>query len=53
LRLRHGDGAAIAWLYANGNVVARRDDEEFAHMTVRLDPAQAARFDRMQRREPE
>jgi GTP-binding protein HflX len=50
LRLRHGDGAAIAWLYANGNVVARRDDEEFAHMTVRLDPAQAARFDRMQRR---
>src|SRR5688572_15977059 len=52
LRLRHGDGAAIAWLYANGNVVARRDDE-FAHMTVRLDPAQAARFDRMQRREPE
>jgi GTPase len=50
LRLRHGDGAAIAWLYANGSVVARRDDEEFAHMTVRLDPAQAARFDRMQRR---
>jgi GTP-binding protein HflX len=53
LRLRHGDGAAIAWLYANGNVVARRDDEEFAHMTVRLDPAEAARFDRMQRRDPE
>ena len=50
LRLRHGDGASIAWLYANGSVVARRDDEEFAHMTVRLDPAQAARFDRMQRR---
>jgi GTP-binding protein HflX len=50
LRLRHGDGAAIAWLYANGNVVARRDDDEFAHMTVRLDPAQAARFERMQRR---
>ena len=53
LRLRHGDGAAIAWLYANGNVVARRDDDEFAHMTVRLDPAQAARFDRMQRRHSE
>jgi GTPase len=50
LRLRHGDGATIAWLYANGSVVARRDDDEFAHLTVRLDPAQSARFDRMQRR---
>ena len=39
-----------AWLYANGNVLARRDDDEFAHMTVRLDQAAAARFDRMQRR---
>ena len=50
LRLRHSDGGAIAWLYANGTVVARRDDEEFAHLSVRLDPAQSARFDRMQRR---
>ncbi len=49
LKLRHGDGAAIAWLYANGDVLERRDDDEFAHITVRLDPAQSARFDRMQR----
>ena len=49
LRLRHGEGAAIAWLYANGDVLERRDDEEFAHITVRLGPAQSARFDRMQR----
>ena len=26
----------------------RRDDDEFAHMTVRLDPEQSAQFDRMQ-----
>ncbi len=50
LRLRHGDGAAIAWLYAHGNVLERRDDDEFAHITVRLDLAESARFDRMQRR---
>jgi GTPase len=50
LRLRHGEGAAIAWLYSHGEVVERRDDEDFAHLTVRLDPAQSARFDRMQRR---
>ncbi len=53
LRLRHWDGAAIAWLYANGNVLARRDDENFAHLTVRLDPSDWARFERMQRRGPE
>jgi GTP-binding protein HflX len=51
LRLRHREGAAIAWLYANGDVIERRDDEEFAHITVRLEPEQSARFDRMQRRQ--
>ncbi len=51
LRLRHGEGAAIAWLYANGDVLERRDDDEFAHITVRLEPEQSARFDRMQRRQ--
>ncbi|HXV24443.1 MAG TPA: GTPase HflX [Alphaproteobacteria bacterium] len=50
LRLHHRDGAAIAWLYANGSVLARRDDEEFTHLTVRLDPSDWARFDRMQQR---
>ncbi len=38
------DGAAISWLYAHGEVVERRDDERHAHMRVRLDPADAARF---------
>lgn len=44
------DGAAISWLYAHGEVVERRDDERHAHMRVRLDPADAARF---QHRHPE
>jgi GTP-binding protein HflX len=38
------DGAGIAWLYSHGDVVGRRDDEEFAHVTVRLDAADLARF---------
>lgn len=39
------DGAAIAWLYDKGEVLAREDDEEKAHMRVSLDPADAARFE--------
>jgi GTP-binding protein HflX len=38
------DGAAIAWLYDHGQVLARRDDERQAHMRVDLDPADLARF---------
>jgi GTP-binding protein HflX len=38
------DGAAIAWLYRNGDVVARRDDEELAHLSVRLADADLGRF---------
>jgi len=40
------DGAAIAWLYQHGEVIHRDDDDTAAHMTVRLDPADAARFER-------
>lgn len=40
------DGAAIAWLYRHGEVVEREDDEQAAHLTVRLDPADAARFEK-------
>jgi GTPase len=50
LRLRHGDGRAIAWLYSHGEVLERRDDGDFSHMTVRLDPADVARFDRLHRK---
>ena len=38
------DGSAIAWLYALGEVVSRRDDESHAHLTVRLSEADLGRF---------
>jgi GTP-binding protein HflX len=40
------DGAAIAWLYRHGQVLERRDDERFAHLTVGLGAADLARFER-------
>ena len=39
------DGAALAWLYDHGKVLSREDDQEHAHLTVRLDPADLARFE--------
>ncbi len=42
----HNDGARLAWLYAHGEVVGREDDEHAAHVTVRLLPADRARFER-------
>jgi GTP-binding protein HflX len=38
------DGAGLAWLYAHGEVVTRRDDEEEAHLAVRLSEADFGRF---------
>jgi GTPase len=38
------DGAAIAWLYAHGEVVDRRDDETRAYLAVRLSQADLGRF---------
>ena len=38
------DGASIAWLYQHGDVVSRRDDEERAHISVRLAEADLGRF---------
>ncbi len=40
-----GDGAALSWLYGHGEVLERRDDEERAHLTVALEPADRARFE--------
>ncbi len=40
------DGATLAWLYAHGEILSRRDDESLAHLRVRLDAADAARFAR-------
>jgi GTPase len=38
------NGAAIAWLYRHGEVVERDDDEQHAHLTVRLSEADLGRF---------
>jgi len=40
------DGATIAWLYRNGDVRSRHDDGEMARLTVALDAAAVARFER-------
>ncbi len=40
------DGATIAWLYRHGEVRDRRDDGEVALLTVALDAAAAAQFER-------
>lgn len=40
------DGARMAWLYEHGEVIERRDDEDGAHMQVRMLPADRARFER-------
>jgi len=44
LRIPLTDGAALAWVYKRGRVLDRRDDETHAHLRVRLDPADVARF---------
>lgn len=43
-RIPHADGRAIAWLYANGQVIDHREEEKFAEYEVRLSAANAARF---------
>ncbi|MBR9970556.1 GTPase HflX [Magnetospirillum sulfuroxidans] len=43
-----GDGAAIAWMYRNGEVLERNDDERQTHLKVRLDPANIQRYHQMQ-----
>jgi GTP-binding protein HflX len=44
-RLDLADGAALAWLYAHGNVVRRDDSEGQATVQVTLEPADLARFE--------
>jgi GTP-binding protein HflX len=39
------DGARLAWLYQHGEVTDRRDDSAGVHVTVRLLPADRARFE--------
>ncbi len=39
------DGARLAWLYRHGEVISREDEEEAIRVTVRMLPADRARFE--------
>jgi GTP-binding protein HflX len=45
--IRPSDGAKLAWLYRHGEVLARQDQEEAIRVTVRMLPADRARFEAM------
>jgi GTP-binding protein HflX len=47
VRLRHRDSGVIAWLYDHGEVLGRRDDDEFSYLRVSLDPADVGRLQRL------
>ena len=38
------DGKTLAWIYARGEVLGRRDDEEAAHLSVKLSEADLGRL---------
>jgi GTP-binding protein HflX len=43
------DGKTLAWIYRHGEVLGRRDDNEAAHLSVRLSEADIARLRHHQR----
>jgi GTPase len=43
------DGQTLAWIYAHGEVLGRRDDSEAAHLSVRLSDADLGRLRHRQR----
>ncbi len=43
------DGKTLAWVYAHGEVLGRRDDAEAAHLSVRLSEADLGRLRQRQR----
>jgi GTP-binding protein HflX len=43
------DGKTLAWIYAHGEVIGRRDDAEAAHLSVRLSEADLSRLRHRQR----
>jgi GTPase len=43
------DGKTLAWVYRHGEVLGRRDDNEAAHLSVRLSEADIARLRHRQR----
>ena len=45
LAVQPSDGAALAWLYQHGDVLARQDEEEAIRLKVRLTEADLGRFE--------
>jgi GTPase len=45
-RLAHEQGAPAAWLHQHGEVLERRDEADYAELTVRLSPEESERFER-------
>ena len=45
LRVSVADGRTIAWLHERGDVLERHDDDDFAHLKVRIDAADLARLE--------
>jgi GTP-binding protein HflX len=45
IALDPAEGAALAWLYAHGEVLERHDSEEAIQLAVRLSPEDRARFE--------
>ena len=43
------DGKTLAWIYARGEVLGRRDDDQAAHLSVRLSEADLGRLRHRQR----
>jgi GTP-binding protein HflX len=43
------DGKTLAWIYARGDVLGRRDDSEAAHLSVRMSEADLGRLRHRQR----
>lgn len=44
--LRHEEGAALAWLYAHGEVIERKNTELHTEVTIRLAAEDISRFER-------
>jgi len=49
LDVQLSDGRTLAWIYAHGEVLGRRDDAEAAHLSVRLSEADLGRLRHRQR----
>lgn len=47
VHLAPSDGKTLSWLYSNGEVVERRDEDDGVHVIVRLTAANARRFEQL------